>query len=284
MQQPPSQDPINQSGHLSQPLRAQQPDQMVSSGSNTFPPTYGQEEHPGEEAHYSMVPQPPSGSYPTPYYPDKLTQPKPRRSSTIIILILLILVLILGTTTILALRRTGTSPVVTLPTATTQPGAGPATPVPTTAPSPIGSAVTSTPSATAQPTATVASGTITENLLLGCGGCNDPIRVTITTIQIDDANGRMIWNVSMKDITGSNISYGVNTFELEANASQTQIPATFSQPSGNLTANESYSIQGTFAFVPAPNTPYTLNAVFIENGGNVAGGVTINFDPVQINL
>ena len=69
------------------------------------------------------------------------------------------------------------------------------------------STATVAPGATAQPVATVASGMISENLSLTCGtNCNDPIRVTITTIQVNDADGNMIWNITMKNITGSSIS------------------------------------------------------------------------------
>jgi hypothetical protein len=150
------------------------------------------------------------------------------------------------------------------------------TSIPTSTPAP-------SPSATAQPVATAASGTITENLLLTCGAnCNDPIRVTITTVQVNDASGNMIWNISMKNITGNSVTYGVATFELLANGAQTPVPASFSQPGGTLTNSDPYSIQGIFAFVPTQNTTYQLTAVFNENGGTLGGGVTITFDPAQI--
>lgn len=203
--------------------------------------------------------------------------PKRRNAMTIVVLVLLALVIILGATTVLALRHTSAPPIVTVPTATPQQSStAVVTPTPTaTSPTP-----TSSPDATAQPQATVANGTITENLLLTCGvNCNDPIRVTITTIQVDGANGHMIWNISMKNVTGSSVSYEVYTFDLLANGTQTQIPATFSQPQGNLTNNDPYNIQGTFAFVPLQKATYTLTAVVIANGGT-----TITFDPTQINF
>ena len=139
--------------------------------------------------------------------------------------------------------------------------------------------------ATAQSVATVTSGTITKNLLLTCGtNCNDPIRVTITDIQVNDADGNMIWNISLKNITGTSVSYGIDKFELLANGAQNQIPATFAQQSGTLPNNDPYSIQGVFAFVPTQNTTYQLTAKLNENGGALGGGVTITFDPAQINF
>ena len=139
---------------------------------------------------------------------------------------------------------------------------------------------TPTPGTTTQPVATVPSGMITENLLLTCGtNCNDPIQVTITTVQVDDANGNMVWNVSLKDITGTNVGYGIDTFELLASGAQDQIPATISQSSGSLTNNDPYTTQATFAFVPVQNTTYTLTAIIEENPFM---GPQISFEPAQI--
>jgi len=291
MQQPPSQDSTNQSAPLWLQSPYPQTDQTMPPRplpANTYMQNYGQGEHPGEEASYGLVPQPPSGNYPAPYYPNPGDPPRPpkrRKAMTIVVLVLLALVIILGATTVLALRRpTTATPVTTVPTAPAQATSVPATPVPTATPAPTSGAATATPAsspgATAQPAATVATGTITENLLLTCGAnCNDPIRVTITTVQVDDANGRMLWNVSLKNVTGSSIGYGVDTFELLASGAQTQIPATFSQSGGTLTNNDPSSIQGTFAFVPVQNTTYTLTIVVEVNP---YGGPQINFDPVQI--
>ncbi len=162
--------------------------------------------------------------------------------------------------------RGGTSVPPTTPTSTP-------TSVPTTAP-------TTPPVATAQPVGTVATGMITENLLLTCGtNCNDPIRVTITTVQVNDADGNMVWNISLEDITGTGVGYGVDTFELLASGSQTQIPATVSQSSGSLTNNVPLTIQATFAFVPIQSTTYTLTVVVQENPFE---GPQITFVPAQI--
>jgi len=88
----------------------------------------------------------------------------------------------------------------------------------------------------------------------------------------------------LKNITGTSVSYGIDKFELLANGAQNQIPATFAQQSGTLPNNDPYSIQGVFAFVPMQNTTYQLTAKLNENGGALGGGVTITFDPAQINF
>lgn len=126
---------------------------------------------------------------------------------------------------------------------------------------------------------TVASGLITKNLLLSCGSCNDPIQVTITTIQIDGANGRMVWNMTLKDITGNDLHYGFNEFDLQASGSQTKIPASYSQTQGDLTSDNPYTMQAIFAFVPLQNVTYTLtvNLGFGEFG-------QIVFNPTQVSF
>jgi hypothetical protein len=89
----------------------------------------------------------------------------------------------------------------------------------------------------------------------------------------------MIWNISMKNVSGSSMGYGIDTFELLASGAQTQIPATFSQSSGTLANSDPVSVQGTFAFVPTQNTTYTLTVVVEENPFM---GPQITFDPAQI--
>jgi len=259
--QPPSQDPTNQPG-------------------SSFYQNYGQERHPGEEGHYGTAPQPPSEDYAARYHShseDKLRQPKKRNPLTFVVLVLAALVIILGATTVLVLRHTNPPPVTATPAATQQASNGQATPVPT-APSSANGAATSTP--TLSSAATVPSGTITENLLLTCGAnCNDPIRVTITTIQVNDAAGNMTWNISLQNVSGSSMGYGINTFELLPSGTQNQIPVSFAQNSGTLANSDPQTIQGTFSFVPTQNTAYTLTVVIEENPYMGPG---INFDPAQI--
>jgi hypothetical protein len=121
-------------------------------------------------------------------------------------------------------------------------------------------------------------GAITENIVFTCTGCNDPIRVTINTVKIENANGRMVWGITLKNITGSNVNYTILEFDLQANASQTKVRATFSQGFGNLASNIETEIQGIFAFVPYSNLTYTLTVVVDSNLG------VIRLDPVKLTF
>ncbi len=276
MQQPPSQDPNRLTGQPSPRPQSEQP---------SFPPPPplqpSQGRYPlGEEAYYNQQPpfEGPATQYRTGQQGKLNTPAKSGNIWRTATLVLFILVLILGTTTFLVLRHTSTSPTTIVPAATSQ-TSGHAAAVPT-ATSPAVTPPTSTPASSGAAAQPVASGTITENLLLTCGAnCNDPIHVTITTIQVDDANGNMVWNISMKNVSGSSMSYGIGTFELLASGTQTQIPATFSQSGGTLPNSDPSSIQGTFSFVPIQNTTYTLTVVVAENPYM---GPQITFDPVQI--
>ena len=283
----PAQGPTNQSGQAwpSSPYNQSDPSTSPPPPPGSTPIQYGSGPRTGEVVNDHTIPPYPSAPYNTPQFDGPL-KPKRRNGMMIFVLILVALVVILGGTTFFALRRTNV-PTVAVPT-TTNPAATvaattvPATPIPTPTPAPTGATSTSTPvsspGATVQPAATMPTGTVNENLLLTCGGCNDPIRVTIATVQVDDANGRMIWNISLKDITGNPLHYAMSTFDLQANATQTQIAATFSQVSGDLTSSNPYSIQGIFAFVPTQNTTYTLTAVVYCS----ELGINITFDPIQI--
>jgi len=193
----------------------------------------------------------------------------------VVTLVLFISTVILATTTLLAYNH-----IINPPAARPTPIATQAPQQTTTVPATETPTSASTPSSmsTVQPSATVADGVIQENITLTCGGCNDPIRVIINTVQIDNANGRMIWDTTLKDITGSNLGYSINEYNLQANASQTQVPATFSQGSGNLVSNVPDDIQGIFAFVPSHNVIYTLTIVVNWDGGSTT------FDPVKITF
>ncbi|SRR5260370_14059874 len=201
---------------------------------------------------------------------------RPRRNGwKVATLVLFISTVVFATTTLLAYNHI-INPLVAKPTliATQAPQQTTTGPAPTSASAPSSMS-------TVQPSAPVADGVIQENITLTCNGCNDPIRVTINTVQIDNANGRMIWDNTLKDVTGSNLGYSFNEYNLQANASQTQIPATFSQANSNLVSNVPADIQGIFAFVPSHNVTYTLIVILGWSNGNPA---STTFDPVKITF
>ena len=130
-----------------------------------------------------------------------------------------------------------------------------------------------------QPSPTATAGSITKNLTLACSQCaSDPVRVTISTIQIDTANGRMIWNTSLRDVTNSNSGFQITQYSLEASGSTTQVNAVLSQ--SQFSGNQA-DMQAIFAFVPTPGVTYTLT-IIVQWAYNNANN--INFDPVQISF
>ncbi|HLG60454.1 MAG TPA: hypothetical protein VKY19_00870 [Ktedonosporobacter sp.] len=297
--QPSSPDPTNSTGQLSSSSQseklsmAQSPDSLSSTDqpyplspyphteTPVAPPPPLESYPPGEEAYYRQLAQGGPITQHRAQLQEKISEPaKPKRNGwKVIATILAVLVLVLATTTTTLLL---TRPSVQQPGQATSPAVATQAVQPTSTPVATQTALPTSTSAATQPTpaATVPSGTITENLLLTCGtNCNDPIRVTITTIQVNAANGNMIWNISLQNVSGSSMDYGIDTFELLASGAQNQIPANVTPKSGTLANSDPVKIQAIFAFVPTQDTTYTLTVVIQENPFI---GPTINFDPVQI--
>jgi hypothetical protein len=254
-------------------------------------PDNNQGNYPGEGHHYgpNLGNEPPT-MYPTGLGPDGKLRVKQKSAWRVVALVFFITTLIFLGTTALAYNHIIGAPVKATPVANT---ANATQVVPTTATSAPTVAATATsaaaststtPSATqagvsASPTASAAL--LTKNITLTCGGCNDPVHVTIDTIQIDTTNGRMIWNTTLRDVTGSGRPYGIQQYSIQASASQTSVPAVLSQASMDG-ANKQYDVQGTFAFVPFRNVTYTLSVVVYFNAST--GETTITFDPLQVTF
>lgn len=233
--------------------------------------------YPGEGHYYNQIPH---TEWPTPQnfgpgsqggkLPDQ--PPKQRNIWRIVAMVMSIMTAIFAITTVLAynhiINPIPRSTVVATPVAQ-QPTSAPANGTPTSA---------STPSstATAQSSATVADGLIQKNITLTCSGCNDPIRVTINTIRIDNANGRMIWDTTLKDVTGNAERYQIDFYNLQVSGSLTKVAAVLQ--GGEFTgAND---IQAVFAFIPYQNVTYILT---VEVGA-IDIGVKMTFDPVKITF
>lgn len=259
-------------------------------------PDSGKMNYPGEEGHYSQ--NPPITNYPdsqfAPTIPfesglpgSKVTgKPRKRRNGwQVATLVLFITTVIFGATTALLIThpRTVTVSTATTGNATTAPQPTPTVPTNPTPTSATDTNTTTPPSSTPVPSTSltpVPDGVIQENITLTCSGCNDPIRVTINTVRVDSANGRMLWNNTFKDVTGTDVGYNINTYTLQDTTTQTSaIPAVFSQSSGNLVNNIPSTVQGIFTFVPSRNITYILTVVIYSYSG-----VTITFDPVKITF
>jgi hypothetical protein len=257
-------------------------------------PDSGKMNYPGEEGHYNQ--DLPNTIYPNPGYastqnfgqgplggklPGK--PPEKRNIWKRATLILLITTLVFLATTVLAFTHSSTSTTPKTSVAST------AVPTQSIQPTPAAPAATVAPTSASTPSSTpvapgsltpVPDGVIQENITLTCGGCDDPIRVTINSVRVDSANGRMIWDNTLKDISGNDVGYSINTYTLQDSTDQTPaIPAVFAQGSGNLVSNIPSDIQGVFAFVPSRNITYILTVVVYAYSG-----VTITFDPVKITF
>lgn len=207
-------------------------------------PSDDQVKHPGEEPYYNQGPQ-----------GEKLDYPPPKKRNIWKIATIFMSIVAVGSvlTAVVAFNLPRTTQVAVPTSNVTQ-----VMQQSTTGPAPTSD---STPSSipTVQPSATVADGVIQENITLTCGGCNDPIRVTINTVQIDSANGRMIWDNTLKDVTSSGNGFGFNEYNLQASTSQTPVQGTLSHPQSSGSNQE--DIQAIFAFVPFHNVTYTLSVI-----------------------
>jgi hypothetical protein len=128
----------------------------------------------------------------------------------------------------------------------------------------------------ATPAHTLTPGTIKENIMLGCGICNDPIHTTINTITVDTTNLRLVWIVKLNNESGAEQVDNFTDFNLQ-------------DPNGNiyegtgnlntvfiLSAGQIVLETEIFSFLPRPGVSYTLIARL--------GGSGITFDPVQFTF
>jgi len=136
---------------------------------------------------------------------------------------------------------------------------------------------------------------MTENITLKCGTCNDPIVVTITTIQIQPQFNRMIWtmtyfNNSQTDYVESFNPDSGGKFTLQLNQTDSQVPGQAYVPTGpkvhngptqTLPAGATAKDTITFSFIPYQGVPYSLSAVMADD---FDGFQPIKFDPVTITF
>ena len=178
------------------------------------------------------------------------------------------------------------SATATLPTSTsTVASSSPAQSPTTTSGSQLSPTATSTSQVTSDvtPTALAPDGTITENKLLTCSSCSsDPIHFTIDSITIDNANGRTVWNVTLKNVSGSYYyvyNYQSQGITLQESAGTNQpVQATgYSVP--QMAPGDKDTTQLIFAFVPHKGVQYTFSAHILTNTG-----IDMPFDPVNFTF
>jgi hypothetical protein len=119
-------------------------------------------------------------------------------------------------------------------------------------------------------------GTIKENVLLTCSGCNDPVLTTITSIMVDTTNFRTVWTIKLKNVSGAQQIDYFAEFNLQDPFGHTY------EGTGNLNANYFLDAGQTamkteiFSFLPSPGVSYTLVARLGISG--------IAYDPLQVTF
>jgi hypothetical protein len=123
---------------------------------------------------------------------------------------------------------------------------------------------------------TLTPGTIKENVMLICSGCNNPVLTTITAVTVDTTNLRTVWTMKLENVSGAqqidyfaefslHDPYG-NTFEGTGNINMDYF----------LDAGQTATKTEIFSFLPNPSTTYTL---FTRLG--ISG---TSYDPLQLTF
>jgi hypothetical protein len=128
----------------------------------------------------------------------------------------------------------------------------------------------------AAPVGTLTPGTIKENMMLTCSGCDDPVLTTITSITVDTTNLRTIWTIRLTNESGAQQIDYFAVFSLQDPFGHTY------EGTGNL--NTDYFLDAgqmamkteIFSFLPRPGVSYTLVARLGISG--------ITYDPLQVTF
>ncbi|GAC1623280.1 MAG: hypothetical protein NVS4B7_14590 [Ktedonobacteraceae bacterium] len=174
------------------------------------------------------------------------------------------------------------------------PQAVPAAQTPNMAPtSNATSQVTLTPTSNASPISTplVTSGQNTVNRQLTCGGCDDPILVTIKTITINTATQSMAWNTAVLNKTGVSQYFTFTGFTLKDPSGGGGIGTgdilnayQYGGSFQSLDAAKTAPGTITFSFVPQRGVSYTLTAQITVHSYNNGSDYNIVFDPTTFTF
>jgi hypothetical protein len=128
----------------------------------------------------------------------------------------------------------------------------------------------------AAPVRTLTPGTIKENVMLTCSGCDNPVLSTITSIMVDTTNLRTVWTIRLKNESGAQQIDYYAEFGLQ-------------DPFGNryegtgnlhtdyfLNAGQTTMKTEIFSFLPSTGESYTLVARLGISG--------VTYDPLQVTF
>jgi hypothetical protein len=119
-------------------------------------------------------------------------------------------------------------------------------------------------------------GTIKENMMLTCSGCNDPVHTIINSITIDTTHLRLIWTITLNNESGAQQIDYFAEFSLQDPLGNTyegtgELNTDFFLPAGHMVFKTEI-----FSFLPRPGVSYTLVARFGISG--------ITYDPIQFTF
>jgi len=220
---------------------------------------------------------PPDATMPPPYgQPYPLIQPQKKSKAGVYIAVIVVLVLALCGVSSLAVMNLSSKSVSTSETISTS-----------------GSDNSNNNGTPTQTTSTTKNGTpakdgyFPQNVRLSCGGCDDPILVTITGYTVDSGKGRTAWDVSLYNNTTE--TYSASYFYFEDFSLQGATDTNGVGASGDLMssfghttdipAEQSINDKLIFSFIPVKGERYTLNAklyAYPTNG--------VNFNPVAFTF
>lgn len=139
-----------------------------------------------------------------------------------------------------------------------------------------------TPTPTPQPSGVVSDGTIKINKMLACGNCNDPVHVKVDTVTVQNGNGRMIWTLTLTNVSGATIHvYGPTISLHDSTSAQDSSPASISDSDSGFCdpyLDSNLDCSAIFTFLPYTQTTYTLN---VEITGY---NFDIKFDPLEVTF
>lgn len=125
---------------------------------------------------------------------------------------------------------------------------------------------TSVPDPTNAPPSVYGTQTIAPNWRLDCGGCDEPVLVTVSRVATDAGNQNMVWTFTFKNHTADNVKYVYfyNLYLVDQtdpnNNQHIATGAAMKYPGAAMTPGQSAQLQVTFAFLPGHHGLYTLTA------------------------
>lgn len=196
-------------------------------------------------------------------YPPLPAHPKRNRVHVIALTVLTLLVVVFGSLEVVQLEAHTLFP--TYPyrsTGSNQAGISPAQ--------------HTTPPFNATPVRILTPGTIKENMMLTCSGCNDPVLTTIKSITIDTTNLRTVWTITLQNQSGAQQTDFFAQFSLQDPLGNTYEGTGSLNTDFFLDVGQRAFKTEIFSFLPRPGVSYILVARFGISG--------ITYDPLQFTF